>query len=230
MNTPWKINMEHTNHPFWKENYIPNLYEDMFQPLIFQSVYGTWKYLHSPTPTEHPKYINSIFGRTKTSSLVTLSPTYCWWFQKSQTTTWHLWNPAKTFFQLVLAGFLQKPSKVSMLSLQHPAIPSCFCQPMIITPKPPNFSDKRSAPFLLLLAVLPTDRLAQGPQFCPVWQRTKPEMTRSLPKKDFTITKSGRKTERKWILDIFQDDFMILLSTYLLIHNLIPDFFTLTLR
>ena len=25
--TPWKINMEHTNHPFWKENDLPNLYD-----------------------------------------------------------------------------------------------------------------------------------------------------------------------------------------------------------
>ena len=25
--TPWKINMENTNHQFWKENYIPNLYD-----------------------------------------------------------------------------------------------------------------------------------------------------------------------------------------------------------
>ena len=28
--TPWKINMEHTNLPFRKENDLPNLYEDMF--------------------------------------------------------------------------------------------------------------------------------------------------------------------------------------------------------
>ena len=25
--TPWKINMEHTNHPFRKENDLPNLYD-----------------------------------------------------------------------------------------------------------------------------------------------------------------------------------------------------------
>ena len=34
--TPWKINMEHINHPFRKENRLPNLHEDMFQPLTFQ--------------------------------------------------------------------------------------------------------------------------------------------------------------------------------------------------
>ena len=28
--TPWKINMEPTNHPFRKENDLPNLHEDMF--------------------------------------------------------------------------------------------------------------------------------------------------------------------------------------------------------
>ena len=27
--TPWKINMEHTNHPFRKENDLPNLYDDV---------------------------------------------------------------------------------------------------------------------------------------------------------------------------------------------------------
>ena len=26
-NTPWKINMEHTNHPFRKENDLPNLHD-----------------------------------------------------------------------------------------------------------------------------------------------------------------------------------------------------------
>ena len=26
-NTPWKINMEHSNHPFRKENNLPNLYD-----------------------------------------------------------------------------------------------------------------------------------------------------------------------------------------------------------
>ena len=26
-NTPWKMNMEHTNHPFRKENDLPNLYD-----------------------------------------------------------------------------------------------------------------------------------------------------------------------------------------------------------
>ena len=36
--TPWKINMEPTNHPF-KENYHPNLHEDMFQLLIFRGVW-----------------------------------------------------------------------------------------------------------------------------------------------------------------------------------------------
>ena len=35
---PWKINMEPTNHPFGKENDLPNLHEDMFQPLIFRVV------------------------------------------------------------------------------------------------------------------------------------------------------------------------------------------------
>ena len=25
--TPWKINMEHTNHPFRRENDLPNLYD-----------------------------------------------------------------------------------------------------------------------------------------------------------------------------------------------------------
>ena len=25
--TPWKINMEPTNHPFRKENYLPNLHD-----------------------------------------------------------------------------------------------------------------------------------------------------------------------------------------------------------
>ena len=34
--TPWKINMEHTNHTFRKENDLPNLQGVMFQPLIFQ--------------------------------------------------------------------------------------------------------------------------------------------------------------------------------------------------
>jgi len=27
--TPWKINMEPTNHPFRKENYLPNLHESV---------------------------------------------------------------------------------------------------------------------------------------------------------------------------------------------------------
>ena len=27
MDTPWKINMEHTNHPFGKENDLPNLHD-----------------------------------------------------------------------------------------------------------------------------------------------------------------------------------------------------------
>ena len=37
--TPWKIIMEPTNHPFSKENDLPNLQKCMFQPLIFRSVY-----------------------------------------------------------------------------------------------------------------------------------------------------------------------------------------------
>ena len=47
--TPWKINMEPTNHPCRKENDLPNLHEDMVQPLIFQGVFhasppfGFWK-------------------------------------------------------------------------------------------------------------------------------------------------------------------------------------------
>ena len=36
-NTPWKINMEPTNHPFRKENDLPNLHEDMFH-VIFRGV------------------------------------------------------------------------------------------------------------------------------------------------------------------------------------------------
>ena len=37
--TPWKINMEPTNHPFRRENDdLSNLHEDMFQPLIFRGV------------------------------------------------------------------------------------------------------------------------------------------------------------------------------------------------
>jgi len=36
--SPWKINMEPTNHPFRQENDLPNLREDMFQPLIFRGV------------------------------------------------------------------------------------------------------------------------------------------------------------------------------------------------
>ena len=27
LDTPWKINMEHSNHPFRKENDLPNLYD-----------------------------------------------------------------------------------------------------------------------------------------------------------------------------------------------------------
>ena len=48
--TPWKINMEPTNHPFRKENDLnQNLHEDMFQPLIFQGVcYGciAWRFVN----------------------------------------------------------------------------------------------------------------------------------------------------------------------------------------
>ena len=35
--------MEPTNHPFRKENDLPNLHEDMFQPLIFQGVHLSQK-------------------------------------------------------------------------------------------------------------------------------------------------------------------------------------------
>ena len=37
--TPWKINMEHTNHPFRKENDLPNLHD--YVPCRSSGVYGT---------------------------------------------------------------------------------------------------------------------------------------------------------------------------------------------
>ena len=36
--TPWKINMEPTNHPFRKENDLNQTFIIMFQPLIFRGV------------------------------------------------------------------------------------------------------------------------------------------------------------------------------------------------
>ena len=41
--TLWKINMEHTNHPFRKENDLNQTSMIMFQPLIFRGVFGTKK-------------------------------------------------------------------------------------------------------------------------------------------------------------------------------------------
>ena len=49
--TPWKINMEHINHPFRKENDLNQTSMIMFQPLIFQGVKikQLWETTHRPT-------------------------------------------------------------------------------------------------------------------------------------------------------------------------------------
>ena len=65
--TPRKINMEPTNHPFWEENDLPNLHEDMFQPFILGGVilqaFSGMKIHHVLSLAQLLKHVNVTFVR-----------------------------------------------------------------------------------------------------------------------------------------------------------------------
>ena len=116
------------------------------------------------------------------------------------------------YIQLVIARFLPKTHRKYQGLVSAPSYTKLFFQPMIITPKPPNFSDKKNWHLFS----------CRGRRCCRqiAWHKGLRNDT-FPPKKDFTITKSVEKPKESGFSTFFK---MILLSTYLLLHNLIPVF------
>ena len=54
--------MEPTNHPFGKENDLPNLHEDMFQPLIFRGVRAFNLFIYSSLDQPYSRGLETHHG------------------------------------------------------------------------------------------------------------------------------------------------------------------------
>ena len=86
--TPWKINMEHTNHPFRKENYLPNLYG--YVPCQSSRVFCGlvskfhWSWRNVSYPTSWMVRISSFCRLPRAYSITPQGP-FCCMFQLQQT-------------------------------------------------------------------------------------------------------------------------------------------------